>query len=155
MPEVRKVEAGKLLCVEETGSYWKLSLLFGQLQEFLQARRVPAKGECLAIIYDLPATANPERLHYAAAVELAGEITGNGEITVIIQPAGWVACETCRGPWEGRPEVYRRLAAWAEEQGYRINGPAREFFLESVPKNAEDYSQALIEVQLPVEKGTA
>jgi effector-binding domain-containing protein len=156
MAEFRRIETGKLACLEGTGPYTRLAALFTQLEEFLRDRGVPAKGVRLAVLYDDPQSADPERAHYAAALELAGETVGDGEVTLVVQPAGWVACETHRGAYADRPETYRRLAAWVQEQGYRITGPAREYYLEGGgPGAGGDEAQAVTELHWPVEKTEA
>lgn len=153
MTEFRRIETGKLACLEGNGPYPKLGALFTHLEAFLQERRVPAKGVRLAILYEDPLTADPGSTHYVAARELAGETVGDGEITIVIQPAGWVACEVHRGPYADRGEAYRRLADWVRDQGYRITGPAREYYLEGTgPGSGGDEGQAVTELHWPVER---
>lgn len=149
MAEFRKIETGKILCLEATGPYRDIAGMFERLTEYLQNRGVPARGEHIAVIYDDPLTADPERLHYAAALELAGEVTGDGEMTVVVQPSGWVACETHSGPRETIQDTYARLFAWVRDNGYRVTGPAREYYLSGI---SGDAAQTLTEIQLPIEK---
>jgi len=119
----------------------------------LQERRVSSKGDRMAIIYDDPMNANPEKMHYAAALELAGEVTGDGEVTVVVQPAGWVACETHSGPYNTLRDTYQRLLNWIHEHGYRVTGPAHEYYLQGLgPGSGGDENQAVTEIHLPVEK---
>ncbi len=153
MPEIRKIDSSKILCLEETGSWWQLGDMFERLEEFLERRRVPYKGDKLAILYDDPRDLNPEHAHFAAALELAGETTGDGEATVVLQPTGWVACEQFRGSYAQIRETYARLLQWIQEQGYRVNGPAKEYYLSGFrPADFRSGSEVEVEVQVPVDK---
>ncbi len=154
MPEIRKLETGKLLCLEANGSFRELDSLFARLEEFLQFRRVPHKGERLVILYDPELPPPADRAHFAAALELAGETTGDGEMTIVTQPAGWVACDTHRGPRAALADAYRKLQDWIRQEGFRVAGPAREYYLSSGPLGGETAEQAELEIelQLPVEK---
>jgi effector-binding domain-containing protein len=153
MAEFRRIETGKIVCLEETGPYSDLGRLFSRLQEFMRARGVSARGDRMAVIYDDPLTANPERMHFAAALELGGEATGDGEVTIVTQPSGWVASETHQGDYTQIREAYDRLFTWVREHGYRVTGPAREYYLaQGGPGGGGDPAQAVTEIHLPVEK---
>ena len=152
MAEFRKIETGKLLCLEETGPYRELNGLFTRLADYLNARGVSTRGDRMAIVYEDPLKASQDRMHYAAALELAGEVTGDGEMTVVVQPAGWVACETHQGSYSTIQETYDRLFKWVQEHGYRVTGPAREYYIDGRGPGSGDESQAVTEIHLPVEK---
>lgn len=153
MAEFRRIETGKLACLEGNGPYTQLAERFAHLEGFLRERNVSAKGVRLAILYEDPLTADPGRTHYAVARELSGETVGDGEVTIVVQPSGWVACEVHRGAYAERGETYRRLAEWVRDQGYRIIGPAREYYLEgSGPGSGGDEGQAVTELHWPVER---
>ncbi|MEW6516165.1 MAG: GyrI-like domain-containing protein [candidate division FCPU426 bacterium] len=149
MPDIKQVESGKLLCLEMRGSLRELPACFAQLEEYVRARRVPVKGDRLAIIYDNVPGFDRERAHFAAAVELAGECTGDGEVTVVVQSVMLAASEFHAGPWDGLEAAYQRLTAWIPEHGYRIAGPAREYYLAGSPS---DESSWQTEILIPVER---
>ncbi|NTV52233.1 MAG: GyrI-like domain-containing protein [Candidatus Firestonebacteria bacterium] len=153
MPEIRRIDSGKIACIEEKGPYGNLSPLFHQLKDFLNQRHVPYKDEHFAVIYDAPGTHDLNRLHFAAGLELAGETLGNGEVIVVTRPAGWLACETHRGSFEQLDETHQRLWQWAQSQGYRPSGAPYEFFLSGpLPGESADPGPVVVEIQLPVEK---
>ena len=105
------------------------------------------------MIYDAPGSHDLNRLHYAAGLELAGETLGNGEVIIVTRSAGWLACDTHRGSYAQLDETHQRLQAWAQTQGYRVSGPAYEFFLSGpLPGESGEQEQAVVEIQLPVEK---
>jgi effector-binding domain-containing protein len=148
MPEIRKIESGKLLCLDGDDTR-KLGELFSQLEAFAKARQLPLKGGRLAMFYDDPATLNRQQTRFAAGLELAGEATGDGDILVVIQSSMTVASASHQGTWNSLTETYRGLLQWIQEQGYRITGPAREFYLNGPwPDSAESQ----VEVQIPVVK---
>jgi effector-binding domain-containing protein len=153
MPEIRRIDSGKIACIEEKGPYGNLPSLFRQLHGFLDQRHIPYKEERFAVIYDAPGSHDLNRLHFAAGVELAGETLGDGEVIIVTRSAGWLACETHRGPFEQLDEAHQRLLAWAKSQGYQPAGPAVEYFLNgSLPGESAESAQAVVEIQLPVEK---
>lgn len=144
MVEIRLGESGKLLCVEGHGSRRAVSQAFEKLQTFITDKRVPVKGERLTIIYDQPELLNNEQLHFAAAVELAGDVFGDGEVLIITQAMMKIACQVHQGQFSTIQETYQSLINWIPEQGYEMVGPAREYELSHDP--------CLIEIQIPVEK---
>lgn len=151
MPELRNVEAVKVLCLEDTGNLRELDRLYPDLKAFLDERGVPYNRERIGLIYDRGA--DPDRRHFAAALELRGEVNGDGERIVVLLPGGRVACEIHRGGYENVDETYARLEAWLRDQGLRVTGPAREYYLEGfAPTNGE---HAVTEIHLPVETGEA
>ena len=153
MPEIRRIDSGKIACIEEKGPYGNLSPLFHQLKDFLNQRHTPFKEGHFAVIYDAPGSHDLNRLHYAAGLELAGETLGNGEVIIVTRSAGWLACDTHRGSYAQLDETHQRLQAWAQTQGYRVSGPAYEFFLSGpLPGESGEQEQAVVEIQLPVEK---
>ncbi len=153
MPEIKQIDSGKLLCLEETGPYSGLEVIFKRIRDFIERRRVSFKGDRIVIFYNDPEKFNHERAHYAAAYELAGETAGDGEVTVVIQPAMLVACETYEGVYSEIRKAYDQLLAWIREKGYRISGPAREYFLSgSGPDGAGDMAVGMVEIQIPIER---
>jgi len=149
MPAVKQVESGKLLCLETIGSLQNVAEFFKQIDKFVKERKVSVKGDRLVILYEDPAAVDREQAHYAATVELAGECTGDGEVTVVIQGAMTVAYENHQGPYEGLQEVYQKLISWIHERGYKISGYPREFYLVGPPLEPAAY---ITEIQIPVEK---
>lgn len=149
MPEIKQVESGKLLCLETRGSLQDLPACFARLEEYVRERRVPIKGDRLTILYERTPDFDRDHAHFAAAVELAGECTGDGEVTIVVQSITPVACETHTGPWTGLGEVYQRLWNWIHEHGYRVAGPPREYYLVGPPSPDSGW---MTELQIPVER---
>jgi effector-binding domain-containing protein len=153
MPEIRRIDSGKIACIEAKGSYFDLAALYAQLKEFFDFRRVSFKTEPFAIIYETAGPRDLAHLHFAAGFELAGETLGDGEVIIITRSTGWVACELHRGPYAGLEETHQRLKQWITTQGFRITGPAYEYFLGGVvPGGGAAPAEAAVEVQFPVEK---
>ncbi|MCD4812196.1 GyrI-like domain-containing protein [bacterium] len=149
MPEIRKVESGKLLCLETTGPFESIHDLYRQIDTFVKERRVPIKGDRLAIFYDAPEGIDRAHAHFAAAVELAGECTGDGEVTVVIQSAAIMACESHQGDYAGLTDAYQRLLSWIHDKGFKIIGPPHEYYISGPPADSATY---LTEIQIPVER---
>jgi len=153
MSAIKKIDSGKILCLEEKGSYFHLNEKFEKLLEFIKQRRVYFKGEKIGIFYEQPNDFDPNNTHYAAAIELVGETTGDGEITVVIQPSMQVAYENYRGNYTGLRETYTKLLNWIKENNYKVCGPARECYLLGTKfGNSQEDSEYVVELQFPVEK---
>ena len=149
MVELKQIESGKLLCLEAQSSLLDVSALFQQIKDYTGERKVPLKGDHLVIVYDPPEAINREQAHYAAAVELAGDCTGDGELTVVVQSNMTVAYECFQGPYEGWADVYQRIVSWIHDKGYQVAGPAREFYLVGPPADPASF---ITEVQIPIRR---
>jgi effector-binding domain-containing protein len=152
MVELKRIEAGKLLCLETKGSLLNVAEPFQQLIDYTQGRKVPVKGDRMVIVYDAPETLNREQAHYAATVELSGDCNGDGDVTVVVQSNMQVAYECFQGPYEGLSDVYQRITSWIHDKGFQVAGPSREFYLVGPPEDSASY---LTEVQIPIQRSAA
>lgn len=65
-------------------------------------------------------------------------------------PGGRVASLVHVGGFASINDAYEALAAWVQEYGFRVTGPARELYLSLVP----DPGPPVTEVRVPVERVT-
>lgn len=153
MAEIRKVESGKLLCVEGQGSRNDVNEAFETIEAFLKVRKVSCKGDRMALFYDEPTKINHDNAHFGAAVELAGETNGDGEVIVVIQTMMKVACEMHRGAYDTIGESYQKLVSWIHERGFKIVGPLREYYIKGPGLDGSGDSNSFqTEIQIPVER---
>ena len=80
-----------------------------------------------------------------------------GRIKVYKLPAvEMMASVVHHGPFVTIGETYKAITQWIEANGYRINGPCREVYLQSPQQTATGVSQTdpnnVTEIQFPVEK---
>jgi effector-binding domain-containing protein len=84
-------------------------------------------------------------------VPVGNAMGGKGEVEGRGLPGGTVVSTLHIGPYQQMVEAYQALAAFAEENGYRFNGPAREIYLVGMGQ-VEDEADYRTEVVIPVEK---
>ncbi|MEM7334680.1 MAG: MerR family transcriptional regulator [Chloroflexota bacterium] len=78
--------------------------------------------------------------------------SGN-EVKMRILPAEPQVISAVRiGPFENGFESYANLGRWVQENGFVINGPAREIFID--PPTPDSQETAVCEIQFPVKIGT-
>lgn len=84
---------------------------------------------------------------YSQAVVKAG--VGNERIQFRTLPATKVICIYHKGPYDQLGEAYAFIMKYASENGYQIDGFAREYYIDGMwnKENVEDW---LTEIQLPV-----
>ena len=62
-----------------------------------------------------------------------------------------MACIIHEGTFDNLKTTYTQLMGWIEANGYRMNGPIREVYVQwAMP--GEDPSNNITEIQLPVKK---
>ena len=88
------------------------------------------------------------RIRYSEAVEKRG-VEGNNIIFRDI-PETKVLSVFHKGAYDRIGEAYSYIMKYAEENGYRINGLARESYIDGI-WNKDSVEDWLTEIQLPVE----
>lgn len=82
-------------------------------------------------------------------VESPLRLPSGDRITTSVLPAVEAAVTAVRvGPFENGYEPYAALGAWVEENGYQLNGPAREEFIVFPAPNSNE--ETVVEIQIPV-----
>lgn len=76
-------------------------------------------------------------------------VASEGRIVSRVLPGGSVASLMHRGPYEELGLIYPSLAAWIKEQGYEMDGPARQAFWDG-PWNTVDPAHYRTEVLWPI-----
>ena len=76
------------------------------------------------------------------------EIAGDDEIKVYELPGGKMAKIVHKGPYEECILTYEKLFSWIKENGKRIAGPVREFYLND-PKEVQP-DEILTEIYAPL-----
>ena len=83
---------------------------------------------------------------------MAGSVPEGDRVTGRQLPAvEEMACTVHQGSYDTIGEVYSRLMAWIEANGYRICGPNREVYVRGC-ESAGDPPTYVTEVRIPVEK---
>lgn len=103
-----------------------------------------------AIYYD--ADYHEHDIDVEAALPVTRILAVNSRVVLHELPAvESMACAVHQSGLDGLADAGRALLTWVEENGYRVIGPSREVYLQSLP-GGEPVGPAVAEVQLPVQK---
>jgi len=128
-----------------------VGLMFQQLIEFMDRHGVHPSGPHGVVWHD--AEYHENQIDTEAFVAIADALPeGDGVRTTQLPGAAAMACTIHQGSYEGFPEAYTALMSWVENNGYRIAGPIREFYLRGPGPTPTDPATYVTEIQLPVEK---
>jgi predicted transcriptional regulator YdeE len=65
-------------------------------------------------------------------------VSESRRVKVRTLPASTVACTIHNGPFTTIGEAYNAIGKWITDNGYRITGPCREVYLQSVEERQSD-----------------
>ena len=85
----------------------------------------------------------------AMCVPVAGSEAVSDDTQVIVLEEGAAASIMHRGSYENMGETYATVAAWLQERGHHVTGPAREVYLNS-PAEVEE-ADLLTEILFPID----
>jgi DNA-binding transcriptional MerR regulator len=123
--------------------------LFDNAIEHVTRHNGGITGPPVAIYYEVDE--QMQDMKVAAAVPTNGDLPDNGNVLMETLPAAEMASAVHRGPFANLNQAYGALFNWIESNGYRIDGPSREVYLQY--ERGGDQSQYVTEVQFPVAKG--
>lgn len=101
-----------------------ISALLGRVYDALSARKVQHVGVNIVLYREETAG----QFLMEAGVRVAGEVAAGGGVRGIATPAGTVATATYWGPFNGLPEVHRRIREWCAAQGQTPAGTSWEVY---------------------------
>ena len=128
--------------------------LFGELQDTLQEHSLMPESAppATAVYYD------PEYYDKGIDAEIALPLSGKafhktGLISHRLPAVEQMACLIYQGDLSAINEAYSALVTWVEGNGYRVNGPNRDIFLQGlVPTDEAEEMNFITEVQCPVQR---
>lgn len=132
------------------GSLWK------ELAKYLAAQRVrPADAPCLTLYYDEEYKERDWDIEVCMPID--AELPESQRVKVRTLPAvEMMACTIHYGPFVTINEAYRAIGQWIDANAYRIYGPPREVYLQTVEAPSGGSSQTdpntVTEIQFPVRK---
>jgi len=85
----------------------------------------------------------------AMCVPVTGSDVVSDDTQVIVLEEGAAASIMHRGSYENMGETYATVAAWLQERGHHVTGPAREIYLNS-PDQVEE-ADLLTEIMFPID----
>ena len=140
----------------EQGPLWQ------ELDGYLALQRVHPVGACFTIYYDDEFKERDWDVEVCEPIDaelgestLAPGASAGERIKVKVLPAvDSLACTIHHGPFVTIGEAYNAIGQWITDNGYRITGPCREFYLEPPENNSQTDPDTVTEIQFPVEKVT-
>jgi DNA-binding transcriptional MerR regulator len=129
----------------EQGPLWQ------ELEGYLEAQHVRPIGACFTLYHDDEYKERDWDIEVCEPINTdLGESNG---IRVGVLPAVETLASTIHnGPYVTIGEAYNAIGKWITDNGYRIVGPCREFYLNPSEKNSQTDPNTVTEIQYPVAK---
>ncbi|MCX5973179.1 MAG: MerR family transcriptional regulator [Coprothermobacterota bacterium] len=119
--------------------------LFDSLSSLFRKNCIPIAGSRMALYYE----ETTEGIPVEVAFPLKQALPSLGPARVRNLPGREIACVVVAGQWNRIAEAYAAILRWIDLNGYRVDGPTREIYLEFCQ---DDSSRHVIEIQFPVAK---
>lgn len=151
---VEHVEPSMAAFVDMQGPYSQVPNALQQLYTQVAARGLVPEGMPRAIYVTDPASAPESQARWKVQTNVAGDPdpspADESGFGVALQPEADEACAVHRGPYDTVPKTYTELIDWIGANGYSINGPPAEVYLNNPAETSpEEY---LTEVRFPVRR---
>jgi effector-binding domain-containing protein len=143
----KTIDKMTVLYLEHTGPYDQMMPLFGQLGGY--AAQKGLTGNMVGLYYDNPGMVRAESLRSEIGIMVPEGTMPDSGYGVQVIPSRKVVYAILKGPYEQIAGEYDYIKEWSAKQGYKINGPVMEIYLEGGPDIPPE--QYVTEVQFPVE----
>jgi len=145
---IKKVPPIVVASVRDTVPVTQIGQLFGEVFAYLDQHKVSPAGPTMGIYYD--EEFHEEGVDVETAVPVAGPVPSGERVKGRELPAvEEVACIIHEGSFDNLSGTYGQLMAWIEANGYHMNGPIREVYVQFT---GPDATANITEIQLPVAK---
>jgi effector-binding domain-containing protein len=146
----KKIEPLRVVSVRDIiSTYSDVGNLFNELFAYGGKQKAHFSGPPMAVYYDHEY--RDKDIDVEAAVPIFGAIPTTKRINVREIPgAEQAACLVYRGSYDNFNQAYMALMTWVETNGYQIEGPNREIYLQGPGQGAP--SSYITEIQMPVRK---
>ena len=122
---------------------------FGTVMSFLAEANIDPAGIPFTLYHQPPDGDSPGDIAMCVPVAFASETDTNDATSVVEIPEGAAAAIMHEGSYDDMGRSYAAVAAWIQERGHRIIGPAREVYMNSPADVAE--ADLLTEILFPIE----
>lgn len=146
---VKKTEAQWIASVRDIiPSYPEQGHLWNELGSTMNQRGIHPVGACFTIYH-----ADEPEIDAEVCEPLSASAQSYGRMQCRELPGlEMSACTVHHGPFATLPKAYEALIGWIDANGYRINGPCREFYLNAPKNGSQNDPSTVTEIQFPVEK---
>ena len=148
---IKKVEPQRITSVRDViPSYPEQGHLWQELETALGQNQIKPSGPCLTLYH----SDEPE-IDAEVCEPISEEVSlpQNAQVQMRELPAAEVAAVIHHGPFNTLSESYEAVLKWIEANGYQINGPCREIYLQPPTEmGSQTDPDTVTEVQFPVIK---
>jgi len=130
-PEVKYTHAPRMIVVslEVRGPYQRIGEAMERVKAWIDAMGIEQAGYPFCMFYDNPGETPEPELRSEACIPIAGKVEQQGQFRVRELGETLVAETKHEGPPGEFAKTYGPFLESLLNQGYRIVGPAREFFI--------------------------
>ena len=130
-PEVRFTTAPRILVasLSRRGPYSEAREAMADLKKWMDLERIEQSGNPFCLFYDNPTETPEQELRSEACIPVAAPFQGEGKFVMKEFPQTEVAETRHQGPPEQFGMTYGPFLEGLLDRGYRIVGPAREYFM--------------------------
>jgi len=148
---IKKVEPQRIASVRDViPSYPEQGHLWQELETVMVQGKIKSTGPCLTLYH----TDEP-KIDAEVCEPIAEDLSlpKNTRVQTRELPAAEVAAVIHHGPFNTLSESYEALLKWIEANGYQINGPGREIYLQPPAEGGSQTDpDTVTEIQFPVVK---
>ncbi len=110
------------------GAYENFGRALAELEAWLNAKNVETAGKPIRLFYDNPLETPTQKLRSKACIPIVGTVVAEGKFKIEDLPGGLVAKTRHRGKPEEYTKTYGAFLEWLLNNGFNLQGPAREIF---------------------------
>lgn len=126
--EIKNQPAMSVLAVRTRCAVAELPRVLGEAYAKIESYLVEVGGQPVYAPFVVYYNMDMDALDIDAGIPVAGGLSGMGEIQAHEWPAGRVLSSVYTCAYEGMPEAYAQIDAWAEANGVRRQGIVYEFY---------------------------
>ena len=135
-----------------TGGLSKVPEAFNKLYGWIKEKGYKAKGPAILVYYDLPGQVQEDNIRWELRSQISEDLDtvepdSEGMGVRHLRP-GQVAATLYKGPYENIEQTFILLKDWISENGYEINGPYEEFYLNT----SSEPEELITELRFPVQR---
>ena len=149
---IKKVDPITVACLRETiPSYSRQGVLWKALEGYLAMHRVRPSGPCFTMYLDEEYKESEVDAMVCEPINV--DLTESSRVKVQQMPGvETMACTVHHGPFTTIGEAHNAILKWIEDNGYHVNGPEREIYLNPAKAGSQTDPKTVTEIQYPVEK---
>ncbi len=134
------------------GGMSRVPAAFNKLYSWIREKGYKAKGPAMLVYYDLPGQVDEDDIRWELRSQITDDLDAmepddDGFGVKHLRP-GQVAAMIYKGPYEKIEETFMSLRNWISENGYEINGPYEEFYLNI----SAEPEELITELRFPVQR---